>query len=192
MIRKSAVVLLGALLLVSFGVVLAPERVSACSCPMPSSPEQQVKDSLARKTAIFAGTVTAVKQPPWRIFMSSADQVEVTFEVSQVWKGNVERKTVVSTASSGSSCGYESFDVGTSYIVSAYGEAGSLETGMCEMTMPLASASAQLAALGDGYEPLQRPAGASSFNTSLSLTITIAALAIVLVFIARSIKQRSR
>lgn len=193
MSRKSAIALLGMLLFISMGIVTEPERVFACSCAMPSSPEQQVKDSLAHKTAIFAGTVTDVKQPRMKRIMSSADQVKVTFKVSQVWKGEVGQKAVVSTAMSGASCGYENFAVGTSYIVSAYGNANGLETGMCEMTLPLASASGQLAALGEGYEPSPIfPESSTNDHYSLLLIVTIAILAIGGVIIAHTIKRRAQ
>jgi hypothetical protein len=79
--------------------------------------------------------------------------VEVTFEVTDVWKGELRSETRVYTAMSGASCGYEGFAAGQSYIVFAHGLSDRLETGSCERTKPLSAAGEELAALGAGYKP---------------------------------------
>lgn len=138
------VLMTGALLFVE------PATVSACSCagPLP------VQDELNRKTAVFAGKVKQVSKPAQGRIWSSADPVTITFEVTDVWKGEVQAETTVSTALSGASCGYEGFFVNQSYIVFAYGgDDGKLKTTSCDRTKPLSGASEELAVLGQGYAP---------------------------------------
>ncbi|WP_239618309.1 hypothetical protein [Cohnella mopanensis] len=87
--------------------------------------------------------------------MSSGDLVSITFAVDQVWKGEVEKSTVVHTALSSASCGIENFTVDAEYVVYAYGEPDKLETNICDRTKLLANAEEDLAGLGVSYEPLQ-------------------------------------
>lgn len=126
-----------------------PKSAYACSCAGPPA----VSEELARKTAIFSGKVIAVKPPEQKEIMSSADPINVTFAVDQVWKGEVGEKTVVGTASSSASCGIENFAMDAEYIVYAYGEPDKLETGICERTKLLSSANEDLTALGIGKKP---------------------------------------
>ncbi|WP_424767822.1 hypothetical protein [Paenibacillus sp. sgz302251] len=153
MIKKWFVIILSCSILLSGGLIAKPTAAYACSCAAPSSTEQQVKDELERKSAIFAGTVTEVIKPSGLKIMSSADLVQVSFEVSTVWKGEVARQASVYTAMSSAGCGYENFTVGKAYLVSAYNNPTKLETGVCELTKPLSSATEELAVLGDGYLP---------------------------------------
>jgi hypothetical protein len=126
--------------------VVKPTKAVACSC----APPPAVSEELARKTAIFSGKVTAVTPPKKKPVMSSADPVKIDFEVTEVWKGNVAKTTAVYTAQSSASCGYQGFTEGKEYIVYAYGSEERLETGLCERTKPLASASEDLKELGTG------------------------------------------
>lgn len=151
--KRSAIFVLCVAILLGAGLVAKPEEVFACSCAGPLSAEKQVKDELERKTAIFAGKVTKVTQPRQKIIMSSADLVKVNFEVSKVWKGELQREAVVYTAMSSASCGIENFQVGTEYLVSAYEDREHLETNICDLTKPLASAEEEVKILGAGYSP---------------------------------------
>ncbi len=112
-----------------------------------------MKEEMERSTAIFAGKVLTVKPPPEKEIMSSADPVEVQFEVSEVWKGDVQERTAVYTALSSASCGIENFVEGTEYIVSAYDNKGALHTTLCNMTKPISAAGEELKALGEGKQP---------------------------------------
>ena len=102
---------------------------------------------------MFAGKVTAIKplgHPPFR--MSSADPVEVEFQVSRVWKGPRLETTVIETELSETSCGYE-FKKGGTYIV--YVHDG--RTGLCTRTSPAWRAFQDLVALGPGSRPESVP-----------------------------------
>ncbi|OBZ11042.1 MULTISPECIES: hypothetical protein [Bacillales] len=153
MYRKSFFFVLCCAILWSAGIIAKPTAVYACSCAMSPSPENQVKEALRRDTSIFAGKVTEVIQPPEKKVMSSADLVQVNFEVSTVWKGELGKQTTVYTAMSSASCGYEGFEVGQAYIVTAIGKPVKLETNICDLTKPLASAKEEIKLLGDGYGP---------------------------------------
>lgn len=133
--------------------IMKPDKVFACSCAMVQSAEKQVKDELERSSAIFAGKVLTVTQPPEKQIMSSADPVEVQFEVSEVWKGEVQKQTAVYTALSSASCGYENFAEGVEYIVSAYESDSALHTTICNMTKQLDTAGDELKVLGEGKQP---------------------------------------
>lgn len=144
-----------------FAGVIKPGKAFACSCAMPGSAGEQVKGELERKTAIFAGKVLKVTPPEKKEIMSSADLVEVEFEVSKVWKGEPGEKTLVYTALSSASCGIENFQEGAEYLVSAYENQDVLETNICDMTKQLDSAGEELKVLGEGKAPEPIPLSAS-------------------------------
>ena len=134
-------------LFVSF-FMIKPTVAHACSCAVPPTVEKE----LERKSAIFKGKVTDIKQPDTGEFISSADLVAITFQVDQVWKGALAEETTIYTARDSASCGYEGFEENKEYVVFAYGD-DKLQTGMCELTKPASSAGKELAALGKGYAP---------------------------------------
>ncbi len=129
--------------------IVAPGKAYACSCAATPS----VEEELNRKTAVFSGTVTKVVRPDKEVIDSSADLVEVTFEVEKVWKGDLGKQTKIYTAIGSESCGYENFEQGDRYIVSAYGSPERLETGICELTKPIDQVGDVLEKLGAGLEP---------------------------------------
>ncbi|WP_307475534.1 hypothetical protein [Paenibacillus harenae] len=215
--NKVTMIILSITMLFCLGVV-KPGKAFACSCAMVQSAEAQVKDEMERSSAIFAGKVLTVTQPPEKEIMSSADPVEVQFEVSQVWKGDVQARTAVYTALSSASCGIENFVEGAEYIVSAYESEAALHTTICNMTKPLDSAAEELKALGDGKQPQpigmnvkkersnlplsadggepQSPAAneAASASTSSNIYVLIAALvlliaAAMIIWVRRNRKQ---
>jgi len=201
--RKSFLLILGLAVLLSAGLMVKPKAAFACSCAGPLSAEKQVQDELERKTAIFAGKVTEVVPPPKKRIMSSADEVKVTFEVTKVWKGELGRETVVYTAQSSASCGYENFEVGTAYIVSAYNVPEDLHTNICDLTKPLDSAGEELALLGDGYLPsdnmttMQAPQaqaqdgqGVSLMSIAVMIAAVIIGSTVVLMIFRRYIRAR--
>jgi hypothetical protein len=118
-------------------------RAHACSCAgSPSS-----TDELYWPDAVFAGEVIDVEEdtsggmPPLS---------PVTLGVEESWKGASEERVVVRGYGPEVSCGIE-FREGESYLVHARDNESRdvpLETGFCGATKPLASAEADLAALG--------------------------------------------
>lgn len=157
--QKILIYLLCGVILLSTALIVNPKAAFACSCAMSPSAETQVKDELGRKTAIFTGKVIKVTQPPKKKTMSSADLVQVDFEVATVWKGKLKQQTAVYTAMSSASCGYEKFNAGDTYIVSANDRSGKLETGICDLTKLVSAAGEELKVLGNGYNPLPLSAG---------------------------------
>lgn len=147
--KATSLIALSVLLLLCGGIFAMPDKAYACSCAAPPS----VKEELDRKTAVFEGKAVDVIVPNKEIIDSSVDLVEVRFEVSRAWKGQVNANETVYTAIWSESCGYTDFEAGRSYLVSAYGSPDRLETGMCELTKPVDQASAELAELGKGYAP---------------------------------------
>ncbi|MFC7149540.1 hypothetical protein [Cohnella cellulosilytica] len=131
------------------GAIAVPGKAYACSC----APTPSVEEELSRKTAVFSGTVTKVVKPENKEINSSADPVEVTFDVEKVWKGDLDKQTKVYTAVGEESCGYVNFVQGAKYIVSAYGSSERLETGVCELTKPIEQAEEAVEKLGAGSEP---------------------------------------
>lgn len=154
MMRKSKVmIMLSCLLLLVSLYTIQPSNVFACSCAGPP----EVSESLERSAAIFAGKVTQIAGPPRKQVMSSADPVRVTLEVTEIWKGELNPVTELTTAMSSASCGYDQFAVGSEYLVFASAESGRLTTGLCDGTKPLTAAGKELSELGAGYPPKAAP-----------------------------------
>jgi hypothetical protein len=124
------------------------ESAHACSCVIPGPPE----DELARSAAVFSGRVSNRDEPGFLV-ASSADPVQVTFEVYAVWKGPLYDTITITTARSGASCGY-AFEEGEEYLVYAHGSANSLAVSLCSRTQLLEGADEDLVALGEGNTAL--------------------------------------
>jgi len=131
-------------------LTIETESAYACSC----APPGPLNEELTTAAAVFTGKVVGTVEPidgfgP----ISSADPIKVTFQVYKVWKGSVSQTTNITTARSGSSCGY-TFEKGIEYIVYAHGSENNLSVSLCSRTQPLASAEDDLALLGVGAAPL--------------------------------------
>ncbi len=189
------------IILVSFAAS-NPERAFACSCVVNpnESPEEAVKDALAKSTAVFAGKVVDLKVPvPTGSVISTADPVTITFQVSEVWKGPAYRRLVIHTARSEVSCGYE-FQMGQEYLVYAYGLETKLETNLCWRNQ-LHPAKEDLAVLGQGSAPtIENPDIIPNAKTSdsskpmppyLLSTLTLAAVLGVMMIIVVVIGRRA-
>jgi len=127
--------------------IFANTALNTCSCALPPGP----RESLEHATAVFAGKVININVLSGTS-ISSADPVEVTFEVSQIWKGPNYRTLAVITAINGVSCGF-SFKQNKEYIVYAYGEENGLSTTICSRTKLLTNAQEDLKELGEGNLP---------------------------------------
>ncbi len=131
-----------------------PERALACSCAFHPNSEESVQFALERKDVIFAGTVQRIESLRSKLVISSADQIHIVLEVSEVWKGTLGPEASVYTALHSESCGYENFQKGEAYLVSAnVSGTHKLVTSLCDLTMPLSSAAGPLSVLGNGYAP---------------------------------------
>lgn len=159
------------LLIATSFLILATNSASACKCSQ-ATPEQ----SFERSRAVFSGRVVDVVEPsPAERRSPRSDEapnflsgVKVTFEVSEVWKGNNKQRLVVSTSDSSASCGY-SFQEGEEYLVYASGEEAKLQTGLCSGTKPLSNARADLAVLGEGETPTLERSNAAQLQQNRQL-----------------------
>ena len=117
----------------------------ACSCMAPGPPAEERESA----DAVFCGEVVAAEPTQRQTDYGNLQQVRVEIALGSVWKGVPEGETVeLWTGSGGGDCGYH-FEVGEDYLVYAYeGDDGSLSTGICSRTRPLADAETDLAALG--------------------------------------------
>ncbi|MFB5678256.1 hypothetical protein ACE3NQ_16650 [Paenibacillus terreus] len=155
--RKPLLALLGATVILSMLLVAKPSVVYACSCAEPPSPEE----ARAQSTAVFSGKAVSLKQRT-ALIVSSGDPVKVTFQVNRVWKGNIGSTTVVTTAMSSESCGYE-FTEGQQYLVYARNDqfSGVLRTTLCDRTVLLSEAAGDLQELGPSSLPTGQKNAAS-------------------------------
>ncbi|MEK4518194.1 hypothetical protein NSS64_23135 [Paenibacillus sp. FSL H8-0122] len=117
-------------------LTVRPQVTYACSCAVSPSP----LEAMEKSAAVFEGTVVSIKEK-FKIMQSSADPVQVTFQVGARWKGELGEKVTVTTASSGASCGFE-FTKGERYIVYAGGEEAVGEEGTAKLTVSLCSRTA--------------------------------------------------
>lgn len=135
------------LVIVGILVVIGPNRSFACFCVPQGPPAEE----LARSTAVFSGRAIKIEPssvPVWQ----DVESVNVTFQVSAVWKGPLRETLTILTARWGIDCGYE-FQGGGEYLVYALGTEDQLVVWFCSRTRPLAAAGEDLAALGAGTVP---------------------------------------
>lgn len=149
---------------------MTPNAVFACSC-MPSESVAAERDMA---TAVFAGEVTEIDEPGGLV-ISSADPVQVTFTVSEVWKGPQQPTITVTTPRDSASCGVY-FETGTAYLVYAVGNEDELQVFLCSRTAPLASATTDLAALGEATPPVAAEEPAPLFSPQMVIVVLVVLL----------------
>ncbi len=128
----------------------------ACSC----SGTETVKQAFKRSEIVFVGTVVSnqpyeLKQEPLgEGFIDIYYHNEVTFEITDWFKGNSTTSQIIYTGVGGGDCGFH-FEVGEQYIVYAtnngvYLELGSskMQTNICDRTNNLSELTEDLAQLG--------------------------------------------
>jgi hypothetical protein len=127
-------------------ILLGSSSASACRC----LPPPEVKVALGKSAAVFSGKVTSIER--------GQRTMNVTFEISQSWKGTKGKSVTVTTALSSAACGY-GFKKGKSYLVYCIKSRGKVKaakafrTGICSRTKTLAQAKADLKKLGKGTKP---------------------------------------
>ena len=138
-------------------LVLNTNSAIACSC-LPTTPQQNYKNS----KAVFTGKVIDIvdHSDSTPVASGSLAGFKIRFEVSNVWKGKIEKQQLVLTSDSSASCGY-SFEKGKEYLVYASNQGSQLETGLCSGTKPLANARPDLAVLGRGTTPTAQSSNAA-------------------------------
>ena len=131
--------------LVAASVLILTSNLASATCLcIPTTPKKNFRTS----RAVFAGKVIDImaKTDRSRDTSDSLIAFKLTFEVSKVWKGKVDKQQVVLTSESFPGCEY-SFEKGKEYLVYASGEELTIQTGLCNATKPLANAQADLAVL---------------------------------------------
>ncbi|MPY76920.1 MAG: hypothetical protein GEV04_00190 [Actinophytocola sp.] len=137
----ATVALAGMLQLVA---VLGAAPALACSCA-PMTDEEYVESA----DVIFSGKLIDRKEPV--PLTSSMDPATLTFEVSDVYKGQVGRMAQVRTANSGASCGLEIEGEGPFLVFTEFDDNGGLTASLCGGTREMPEQPP--AALGDGRPP---------------------------------------
>lgn len=101
---------------------------SACSCIIPGTPLEE-RDS---SSLVFSGKVTKIE--------SVGDmQKEITFRISETFKGEIASEIKLKTAKDSAACGYE-FENNRDYLVYTYGEMNDLSVNICSRTALLSDA----------------------------------------------------
>jgi hypothetical protein len=161
------------------GVFLGPVAPAcACSCAE-LTPEQ----SFAENEMVFVGVVTKIDRP---VFAGSTGQpVKVTLAVSEVYKGAVSQRFVVTTMSDGAACGYD-FAAGGRYVVLASTWDGAVNTGLC-------SGNRNLALESNPYSFGSAPVpGGPAEGWTTTATVAVAAGATVTLAVAAVLWSRWR
>lgn len=190
MMRKRKWLWLGMALVILMGsAAIGPESASACSCAIVTD----VNEAKQNSDAVFDGTVIEKKSAGKLFIRSSADPVEWTFQVNEVWKGKVAPVITVTSAEASESCGYE-FKEGQRYVVYARQTGDSLDVSLCSRTALHSEAGQDLADLGAGSVPPQPEAAANNQTGAAMWWIVLFAAAALLaaVLIIRSRNKRPK
>jgi hypothetical protein len=142
----------GTALVVAALMVIGPRGAEACSCLVQTS-----EQAFAGSTAVFLGTAREIVQSP--IPFSFGSLLEVAFDVSRVWKGDVTRTQVVVTPFGGTVCGF-GFQTGRAYLVYATRNNYGLWASLCSQTRAADQGAGDLG-LGPGSAPFDNPAVAA-------------------------------
>ncbi|MEK4044762.1 hypothetical protein NSU18_13955 [Paenibacillus sp. FSL H8-0048] len=176
-IRSAWLMALCALIVFMTLLTVRPQVTYACSCVVSPPP----MEAMEKSAAVFEGTVVSIKEK-FKLMQSSADPVQVTFQVGVRWKGEVGEQVTVTTAQAEESCGFQ-FTKGERYIVYAGGEEAAGEEGTAKLTVSFCSRTAlssvaqedlnELGAGMSGVSPTEPPGiaddpGAVSGNNSTS------------------------
>lgn len=128
--------------------IVLPANAAACTCVQPGSVQERKQQS----HAVFEGKAVSVKESALALFGSSSKAVKASFQVNEVWKGQVAPTITVITAGASDSCGF-TFEEGERYLVYASDRDGHLEASLCGGTVHQSYAGEHLAVLGSGSVP---------------------------------------
>ena len=146
-------------LLVLLGSVVIHSSASACKCAVRTTEEK-----LAGSSMVFRGRV--VDAVPLGSGSGPAMVVRYRFDVAKIWKGAPRRTVEVSSGSIPVACGM-TFDVGSEYVIYAYGEPDSLGTGLCAGNFITSSSQAlQVIEELDRLAPASAPPGRAPADRS--------------------------
>jgi len=176
--------LIAFLLLFPFLVHFSTTPSYACSCIQPGSAAEE----LERSDFVFSGKVIEINDSNANAtIQSSADLLEVYFEVSTTWKGVDETEVRIFTERDSASCGFN-FNIDDEYLVYGNENNGKKMVNLCSKTTLLANASEDLTALGEGQQPSKevKLEGNASTDpeTSMDGSILIFSAAVFFIIIA--------
>lgn len=141
---------------------LASGQYSAEPCYACSCVKQPLPQLTERAGHIFAGKVTEIRYRKDPRKNNAFDTVQVSFEVSRVWKGEAQADIKVYTNVAGqAACGYD-FKYQEEYLVFTGADH---EVSLCTGTLPLNLADSQIGELGQSQE-VARPSGQGSHTSS--------------------------
>jgi hypothetical protein len=153
MMTKRARLASGTALGVAALIAINPRGAEACSCLI-QTPEQ----AFAGSTAVFLGTAREIAQTP--IPSTLGPLLEVEFDVSRVWKGDVTRAQAVVTPIGAAVCGI-GFQTGRPYLVYVTRNDYGLWASLCSQTRATDQGADELG-LGPGSAPLDNSDAAAS------------------------------
>lgn len=165
---RRVAILLSGLMLGSVAAVLGAAPACACSCA--GAPEAELA---ATATAIFVGTLVDRQVDDSQPIISSGDPAWLTFEVHQVYRGEVAASQVVVTARDGATCGLELSGTGPFLVFAEAGwagEPGTLSASLCGGTRPLADGPPD-PTLGTPSAPTAGLAGGPSGSDQLTASV---------------------
>ncbi len=128
--------------LVGTTFAISSNSAYACSCLLKLPRQTHIE----RADAIFAGTAVRVNEKAGTI----------VFDVSKVWKGYLEKRTIIHGAGDSASCGWNPL-VGKDYLIYAHADSESsyeYTTTLCDPNVLLEDAGPDLALLKEGANPL--------------------------------------
>ena len=141
MVGRLLMATISALCVVPWSATVNVKPAYACSC-LPAGPPLTALD---QATAVFSGQVSDIKR--------TTTEVEVSFNVTEVWKGELTPTLVINTGPHSAACGYP-FEIGQDYLIYAHGRNNTrLGASLCSRTTLLSNAEADLVELGDGAPP---------------------------------------
>ena len=109
-----------------------------CSCMEPPLPEEAYNDA----DVVFSGEVTDI------VLNESGSYYEVTLQIIDVWKGEVQEETTILTETNSAACGYN-FQINSVYLVYAYNYESEVYTNICTRTNLLDYAAEDLEFLNE-------------------------------------------
>ncbi|MDN4493781.1 hypothetical protein [Ureibacillus aquaedulcis] len=152
----------------------------ACSCIEPGGAVEEMDNS----DFVFTGKVTAIHDPNKNAFIkSSADLLEIKFEVSDTWKGVEASEVLIYTERDSASCGFK-FTLDGEYLVYGNEHDGKKSVNLCSNTALLVEVADDLAALGKGQKPSEVVELAEGQQNSMDILITIFAGVALLIIVA--------
>jgi len=182
--KPFAVWMMSALILF-IGLAGNPGHTYACTCV------GKLDAAAARDQSdvIFTGKVVSIKKE--QLSMKAIKQLDVRFDIDQVWKGKVASELTVKTNLSSDSCGF-SFAEGKSYIVYGVSTGTDIQVGLCSRTASLDEADEDIALLGGAAIPAKTAIAAERKDSPVWKLAVYAAAAAAVLAIALWVYRRRK